>query len=95
MALSVGRQKGFHKAMSGTSTKQVTLTKMCELHSIAMPRDGDLAESFQKAFPTASFDEAAGEWRMVWKKGTYADSNARLEAFFRDNGVSVAHVDRC
>lgn len=81
--------------MTNAGAKQVTLTKMCELHSIAMPRDGDLAERFQKAFPTASFDEPASEWRMVWKKGTYAESNARLEAFFRENGVSISHVDKC
>lgn len=81
--------------MTDASEKHVTLTKMCELHSIAMPRDGELAERFQKAFPTAAFDESAQEWRMVWKKGTYADSNARLEAFFHDNGASVVHVDKC
>ena len=53
--------------MTDASEKHVTLTKMCELHSIAMPRDGELAERFQKAFPTAAFDESAHEWRMVWK----------------------------
>ena len=82
-------------AMGDDNAKQVTLTKMCELHSIAMPRNGDLAERFQRAFPTASFDESASEWRMVWKKGTYAESNARLEAFFRENGVSFSHIDKC
>ena len=81
--------------MTDASEKHVTLTKMCELHAIAMPRDGDLAERFQKAFPAASFDDAASEWRMVWKKGTYAESNARLEAFFGENGVPVSHVDKC
>jgi hypothetical protein len=81
--------------MTDAGAKQVILTKMCELHSIAMPRDGDLAERFQKVFPTATFDESASEWRMVWKKGTYAESNARLEAFFRENGVPVSHVDKC
>lgn len=81
--------------MSATVSKPVTLTKMCELHGIAMPRDGALTERFQEIFPTARYDEAAGEWRMVWKKGTYAESNARLEAFFAENGVAVAHIDRC
>jgi hypothetical protein len=32
---------------------------------------------------------------MVWKKGTYAESNARLEAFFAENGVAISHVDKC
>lgn len=81
--------------MKDAASTQVTLTKMCELHSIAMPRDGALAEQFQQAFPTAAYSEEAGEWRMVWKKGTYADSNARLEAFFFERGVSVSHVDKC
>lgn len=73
----------------------VTLTKMCEMHGIALPRDGSLVERFAQAFPAASYDEAAGEWRMVWRKGTYAESNACLEEFFRDNAVAVSHVDRC
>lgn len=77
------------------SDQSVTLTKMCELHSIAMPREGALADSFKAAFPTAAFDEKAGEWRMVWKKGSFAESNARLEAFFAENGVSTTQVDRC
>jgi hypothetical protein len=81
--------------MTTSVTKTVTLTKMCELHGIAMPRDGALAEQFQKAFPTAGYDEAAGEWRMVWKKGSYAESNARLEAFFGENGVEIEHVNKC
>lgn len=33
--------------MTTSTTKTVTLTKMCELHGIAMPRDGALAERFQ------------------------------------------------
>jgi hypothetical protein len=77
------------------SADHVTLTKMCELHAIGMPRDGDLAEQFRQAFPTAVYDGEAGEWRMVWKKGTYADSNARLESFFSERGVSFSHVDKC
>ena len=81
--------------MTATISKPVTLTKMCELHGIDMPRDGALAQSFQEAFPSAGYDVEAGEWRMVWKKGTYADSNARLEAFFAENGVAVSHVDKC
>lgn len=81
--------------MTDADSKNVTLTKMCELHAIKMPRDGELAERFQNAFPAASYDAAAGEWRMVWKKGTYADSNARLENFFHENGVSFTHVDKC
>lgn len=81
--------------MTDTLSKQVVLTKMCELHVIDMPRDGTIAERFQKAFPTASYDEAAGQWRMVWKKGTYAEFNARLEAFFRENDVAFSHADKC
>lgn len=81
--------------MVESNSESVVLTKMCELHGIAMPREGALAERFGVAFPTATFDDAAGEWRMVWKKGTYAESNARLEAFFAENGVAVSHVDRC
>lgn len=77
------------------STKAVTLTKMCELHGIDMPKDGVLAERFSEAFPTAAYDDGAKEWRMVWKKGTYAESNARLEAFFADNGVDITHIDKC
>ncbi|MGB3390483.1 MAG: hypothetical protein WBA88_21175 [Pseudaminobacter sp.] len=81
--------------MTATISKSVTLTKMCELHGIGLPREGALAEQFQKAFASAVYDDAAGEWRMVWKKGTYADSNARLEAFFAENGIPVSHVDKC
>ncbi len=73
----------------------VPLTKMCELHGIGLPREGALADRFQAAFPAASFDEQAGEWRMVWKKGSFADSNARLEAFFAENGVATTQIDRC
>lgn len=68
---------------------------MCELHGIDMPKDGALAERFSEAFPTAAYDDGAKEWRMVWKKGTYAESNARLEAFFADNGVDITHIDKC
>jgi hypothetical protein len=32
---------------------------------------------------------------MVWKRGTYAESNARLESFFADNGVEVVHINKC
>lgn len=81
--------------MSTTETKSVTLTKMCELHGIALPRDGEIAKRFSEAFPTARFDDDAGEWRMVWKKGGFAESNARLEAFFTENGIAVSQVDRC
>lgn len=81
--------------MNANSGQSVTLTKMCELHGIAMPREGALAERFSAAFPTAGYDPEAGEWRMVWKKGSYAESNARLEAFFSENGVAVTHIDRC
>jgi len=79
--------------MTNSGRKPITLIKMYELHAIEMPRSGELAERFQKAFPTASYDETAGEWRMVWKKGTYAESNARLEVFFRENNVPISHVD--
>lgn len=81
--------------MSETAQKTVTLTKMCELHGIDLPRESDLAARFQQAFPSAGYDDEAGEWRMVWKKGSYAESNARLEAFFAENAVPVAHLDRC
>lgn len=43
------------------SVLHVTLTKMCELHAIDIPRSGELAEHFQLAFPSASYDEEAGE----------------------------------
>lgn len=81
--------------MDTITSKPVILTKMCELHGIDMPRDGVLAEQFKMAFPTAAYDEDAGEWRMIWKKGTYAESNARLEAFFAENGATVSHIDKC
>ena len=81
--------------MAETISRSVTLTKMCELHGIDMPSDGELANQFKQAFPTAAYDDGAGEWRMVWKRGTYAESNARLEAFFAENGVAVTHVDKC
>ncbi len=81
--------------MNAVVSKPVTLTKMCELHGIGLPREGVLADRFREAFPAASYDDGAGEWRMVWKKGTYAESNARLEAFFAENGIEVSHVDRC
>ncbi len=81
--------------MTSTTSKSVTLTKMCELHGIALPRDGAVSARFQEAFPAAQYDEAAGEWRMVWKKGSYAESNARLEAFFAENGIAVSHVNKC
>lgn len=81
--------------MTEAASKPVTLTKMCELHGIGLPRDSALVERFQEVFPTASYDDVAGEWRMVWKKGTYAESNARLEAFFAENGIAVSHVNKC
>lgn len=81
--------------MSEIEQKTVTLTKMCELHGIDLPAEGDLAARFQRTFPAASYDDEAGEWRLVWKKGSYAESNARLEAFFAENAVPVAHLDRC
>lgn len=81
--------------MSSTISKPVVLTKMCELHGVDMPREGELATRFKKAFPSAEYNDEAEEWRMVWKKGTYAESNARLEAFFAENGVDVEHVDKC
>ncbi|MDQ7776922.1 MAG: hypothetical protein Q4615_14130 [Paracoccus aminovorans] len=80
--------------MSDDATN-VTLTKMCLKHGIAMPRDGALASRFQAAFPAAHYDDEAGEWRMEWKKGSFAESNARLEAFFADSGVGVTQVDKC
>jgi hypothetical protein len=64
--------------MKDAGSPHVALTKMCELHSIAMPRDGDLAEQFRRAFPSADYAEDVGARRMVGKKGTYADSNARI-----------------
>ncbi len=78
-----------------TAPEPVALTKMCELHGIAIPPAGELAERFSKAFPAASYDAEAGEWRMAWKKGSYTESNARLEAFFAENGLDVSHIDRC
>jgi hypothetical protein len=78
-----------------TATKPVTLTKMCKLHGIDLPREGSLAQQFQAKFPDASFDAAANEWRLVWEKGHFAESNARLEAFFASQGVGVIHIDRC
>lgn len=77
------------------SDRTIPLTKMCELHGIGLARDGTLADRFQAAFPAASFDERAGEWRMVWKKGSFAESNARLEAFFAENGVPTTQIDKC
>lgn len=93
MALSIG-YCGTHVKMKD-SELHVTLTKMCELHAIRMPRKGELTKNFQLAFPTARYDEKAGEWRMVWKKGAYAESNARLETFFSERGVTFSHVDKC
>jgi len=81
--------------MTEVVSKPVVLTKMCELHGIDMPKEGELAERFSRAFPSANYDQNAGEWRMVWKKGAYAESKARLEAFFTDNGVEIRQVDRC
>jgi len=81
--------------MKDSDATHVTLTKMCELHAIDMPRSGVLAEQFKQAFPSAAYDDDARQWRMVWKKGTYAESNARLETFFAERGVSVSHIDRC
>jgi hypothetical protein len=66
---------------------------MCELHGISLQRNGVLVERFQQAFPTAGYDDVAGKWRMVWKKGTYAGSNARFEAFFAENGSAVSHIN--
>ncbi len=73
----------------------VTLIKRCLRHGIEMPRQGALAARFQTAFPAASYDSEAGEWQMEWKKGHFAESNDRLEAFFADNGVAVTHVNKC
>ena len=77
------------------ANNSVTLTKLCELHAIDLPREGALVDQFREAFPSATFDDEAGEWRMVWKRGTYAESNARLEEFFSANGVAVEHIDKC
>ncbi|WGR61958.1 hypothetical protein E3U26_14440 (plasmid) [Paracoccus ferrooxidans] len=76
-------------------TRTVTLTKMCLKHGIGIPREGALAARFQAAFPAAHYDDEAGEWRMEWKKGGFAESNARLEAFLAERGVGVVHVDKC
>jgi hypothetical protein len=81
--------------MSEVDTKAVVLTKMCKLHGIALPAEGALADTFKQAFPAAAFEPEFGEWRMEWKKGFYAESNARLEAFFAERGVDVSHVDKC
>ncbi len=48
-------------------------TRWVDVHELIELAKSDLAERFQKAFPAAAFDESAREWRMVWKKGTYAD----------------------
>lgn len=81
--------------MSTVMPKTVTLTKLCELHAIDLPHEGALVDRFKHAFPTATYDEETGDWRMVWKRGTYAESNARLEAFFAEQGVDVAHINKC
>lgn len=77
------------------SDETVTLTKLCELHVIDLPREGGLVDRFKEAFPSASFNDEEGQWHMVWKRGTYAESNARLEKFFSENGVSFTHIDKC
>lgn len=81
--------------MTSSASDAVVLTKMCELHGIGLPRESALSGRFSEAFPAAGYDEKAGEWRMVWKKGSYAESNARLEAFFAENGIPVSHIDKC
>jgi hypothetical protein len=81
--------------MSAATPKTVTLTKRCELHTMDLPRQGALIDSFRQVFPTAFYNDEAGEWHMVWKRGTYAESNARLENFFADHGVEVVHVNKC
>lgn len=78
-----------------TITRSVTLTKLCKLHGIGLPRSGSFTEIFCKAFPESFFDEENQEWRIVWEKGHYAESNARLEAFFNSHGVNITHIDRC
>ncbi|MBP7002771.1 hypothetical protein [Amaricoccus sp.] len=78
-----------------TITQPVTLTKRCKIHGIDLPREGARTARFLEAFPEAFYDEEAGEWRIVWEKGHFAESNARIEAFFADNGVSTVQVDRC
>lgn len=81
--------------MKNTDLKTVTLTKLCKLHGISMPKECSLTEQFQKAFPSAIYDDEAQEWRMTWEKGAYAESNAQLETFFTENGVALSHVDKC
>jgi hypothetical protein len=76
-------------------TRPVTLTKLCKLHGVDLPKTGAFTEVFCKAFPEAFFDEANNEWRITWEKGHFAESNARLAAFFESQGVSIMHVDRC
>lgn len=78
-----------------TQTREVTLTKRCKIHGIDLPREGSLTERFLSAFPEARFDDEAGEWRIDWEKGHFAESNARIEAFFADQGAEITHVDKC
>ena len=81
--------------MSPVTPKTVILTKRCELPTMDLPREGALIDAFRQVFPTALYNDEAAEWHMVWKRGTYAESNARLESFFSDHGVEVVHVNKC
>ncbi len=73
----------------------VQLIKMCEMHGIDLPPEGDLTERFRDAFPAARYDGIASEWRMEWKRGTFKESNAKLEEFFAGESVPVVNVDKC
>lgn len=73
----------------------VQLIKMCEMHGIDLPPEGDLVDHFRAAFPAARYDGVAREWRMEWKRGTFKDSNAKLEEFFAARSVPVVNVDKC
>lgn len=78
-----------------TLTQSVTLTKRCKIHGIDLPTEGTLTSRFTEAFPEAFYDEEAAEWRIRWEKGHFAESNARIEGFFSDQGVSTVQVDKC
>lgn len=75
------------------ATQPVTRTRCCETRGIDPPRAGPLTAPSRGAFPGAAFYEDAGEWRILWEKGPFAESNAR--DLFASIGIDIIQVDKC
>ncbi|WP_041345019.1 hypothetical protein [Nitrobacter winogradskyi] len=50
-------------------------------HAFALPRDGEIAELLQQAFPEAYFDEKNIEWRIDWDERQFPTQGRALTSF--------------